>query len=299
LNSGATISEPRTARDFVHVAERRFRAARLHYGHGTDTPRMDAVFLVFGALDLPFDCAERELDVALAARDRRRIAGLIGRRIRERLPVAYLLGHAWFAGLKFRVDRRVLIPRSPIAELIENGFRPWLRPARVRRMLDVGTGSGCIAIACAKKFPRAQVDAVDVSAGALAVARRNVCSHRVAGRVRCLKSDLFERLNGRRYDLIVANVPYVSATAYRRLPAEYWHEPGIALATGDGGLAIMERLLREARAHLAPRGVLVGEVGAGAAILARRHSELPFTWLEFEHGGDGVFLLERAQLKPA
>lgn len=285
-----------TPREWVRHAARRFRAARLHYGHGTDSAQMEAVFLVLGALHLAFGCAEQELDVEISARKRRRIQSLIERRIREHIPTAYLLRRAWFAGLSFHVNRHVLIPRSPIAELIESRFSPWLRPGRVRRILDVGTGSGCIAVACALYFPRAEIDAIDISAAALAVARRNARAWRVAGRVHCRKSDLFGALRARRYDLIVANVPYVSRSGYRRLPPEYRHEPRIALAAANRGLAVMERLLREARAHLNRNGVLVGEVGAGERLLARRHPQLPFTWLEFERGGDGVFLLERRHL---
>ena len=232
--------------------------------------------------------------VGAAAAQRAR--ALITRRIRERIPAAYLTGVTWFAGLRFCVDPRVLIPRSPIAELIERGFAPWIEPARVRRVLDLGTGSGCIAIAAARALPRARVDAVDISAAALAVAATNVRRHRLKARVRLRRSDHFRALSGRTYDIIVSNPPYVGARELARLPAEYRHEPRVALAAGRSGLDSVRVILREAARHLKPRGLLVVEVGNSEHALRRAFPRLPFVWLAFERGGGGVFLLTREQL---
>jgi ribosomal protein L3 glutamine methyltransferase len=289
-------SGARTPRQWMAATERRFRAARLCYGHGTDNPRDEAAYLVLRALGLRFDCARERLDRPLAPAQCARLEILVQRRIRERVPVAYLLHEAWFAGRRLYVDERVLIPRSPIAELIISRFRPWLAPGPVRRVLDVGTGSGCIAIACARAFPRAIVDAVDSSPGALAVARRNVTQHRLRGRVRCRRSDVYSAVPGRAYDVIVSNPPYVPARTWRRLPPEYRHEPAAALASGADGLDVVRRLLEGAAARLAPRGILVGEVGAGQRALMRAFPRLPFTWPDLEHGGDGVFILQRGDL---
>jgi ribosomal protein L3 glutamine methyltransferase len=225
-----------------------------------------------------------------------RAAELIGRRIAERVPAPYLTGVAWFAGLEFAVDARVLVPRSPLAELIERGFAPWADPRRVRRVLDLGTGSGCIAIACARALPRARVDAVDISAAALEVARSNVRRHRLARRVRVRRSDHFSALRGAAYDIIVANPPYVGARELKRLPPEYRHEPRVALAAGAHGLDSVAVILREARAHLRRRGLLIVEVGNTESAVRRAYPRLPFLWLEFARGGGGVFLLTREQL---
>jgi len=288
--------DPRTPRQWVFRAERKFRAARLSYGHGTDNPRDEAVFLVLRTLGLPFDCAPGELDEPVSKARGARLAELIQRRIRERRPVAYLLRESWFAGLPFYVDERVLIPRSPIAELVLDRFAPWLPGGRARRILDIGTGSGCIAIACAHAFPRASVDAVDVSPGALAVARKNVRLHGLQARVHCLRSNLFSALADRTYDIIVSNPPYVPARTWRKLPAEYAHEPRQALECGRDGFDVVRRLLAEAATHLTPRGILVVEVGAGQRALMRAFPRLPFAWPDFDRGGDGVFVLQRADL---
>ncbi len=270
--------------ELIRRTERRLRAARLHYGHGTDNPRDEAAFLVLRGLGLPF-AADLGRSVDPAA-----IEGLIKRRIEERLPAAYLLGESWLAGLRFYVDRRVIVPRSHIAELLGERMRPWL-PRPPARVLDLCTGSGCLAIVAARAFPRARVDAADISPAALAVARRNVKLHRLDKRVRLIRSDLFAGLQGKRYDLIVTNPPYVASAAMRRLPAEYRYEPGMALAAGKDGLELVRRILAGAPAHLSPAGLLVCEVGDGRKALERAFAATPFLWPT-----DEVFILDRPNM---
>lgn len=290
--------QPSTVRELVHWGERRFKRAGIFYGHGTLEAREEAVYIVFGALDLPFDCPEDRLDEPLSGTDVQRIQALLKARIETRKPAAYLLGKAWFAGLEFEVNEHTLVPRSPIAELIEQGFSPWVQEESLRRVLDLCTGSGCIGIACALAFPEARVDITDISPEALAVARRNIDRYQLQDRVRPLCSDLFEALPGERYDLIVSNPPYVPAGEIAELPAEYHYEPVLGLAAGDDGLDIVIRILCAAHRHLTEQGVLVVEVGDREQALAARFPEVPFTWLEFERGSgaDGVFLLDAAQV---
>jgi ribosomal protein L3 glutamine methyltransferase len=295
--AGAARPAPRTVRELVHDAESRFKKARLFYGHGTRNAREEAVFLVFGGLGLAFDCPEAKLDRPLPPARIARVLDLIAERIRSRRPAAYLLNKAWFAGLEFYVDERVLVPRSPFAELIEQAFSPWVHPDRVRRIADLCTGSGCIAIACALAFPGAKVDATDISPDALAVARRNVERHDLGGRVRLVQSDLFAGLGRRRYDLIVSNPPYVPVGEMAELPREYHHEPALGLAAADDGLAVVVRLLHAAARFLAPDGVLIVEVGDRQDVLSARFPRAPFLWLDLERGGDGVFLLEAADVR--
>jgi ribosomal protein L3 glutamine methyltransferase len=282
--------------EVIRASARRLAHARLTYGHGTDNPHDEAAALLFHSLDLDHEDAPEIYSRVVTAAERRRIDRLIERRIRERRPAAYLIGRMWFAGLEFRVDERVLVPRSPIAELIIGSFRPWIEPGRVRRVLDIGTGSGCIAIACAYAFPRARIDATDISPPALTVARKNIRLHRVATRVSAIRADLFGELGRRRYDIIVSNPPYVGAREWRALPAEYRHEPRVALESGREGLDAVARILRDAERYLKPGGILVVEVGNTQSALERRYPSVPFLWLEFEHGGGGVFLLTREQL---
>jgi ribosomal protein L3 glutamine methyltransferase len=289
-------TEPVTLGELAHASARRLALARLAYGHGTDNPLDEAAALLFHALDLDHEDAPEVYARIVTPAERRRVERLIGRRIRERRPAAYLMGRMWFAGLEFRVDERVLVPRSPIAELIVAGFQPWIEPQRVRRVLDIGTGSGCIAIACAYAFPRAHIDATDISAAALTVARGNIRRHRLAGRVRAFRADLFGRLGRRRYDIIVSNPPYVGAREFRTLPAEYRHEPKVALESGRDGLDAVARILSEAGRYLKPGGILVVEVGNTQAALENAYPTVPFLWLDFERGGGGVFLLTREQL---
>jgi ribosomal protein L3 glutamine methyltransferase len=284
-----------TPADFVRWGASRFAAAGLHFGHGTANAIDDAAALVLHALHLPHDAPPRLLDARLLPEEKRRVHALIERRIAERIPTPYLTGEAWFAGLRFVVDERVLVPRSPIAELIERGFEPWLEPERVLRVLDLCTGSGCIAIACALAFPAAQVDGTDVSTDALAVAGANRALHGLGDRVAFHAGDLWaDREPG--YDLIVANPPYVDAAEMAALPPEHRHEPALALAAGGDGLDVAMRILREAPRYLAADGLLVCEVGASATALEQRCPRVPFTWIEFERGGDGVFVMTADEL---
>jgi ribosomal protein L3 glutamine methyltransferase len=281
-----------TLGELVEQSERRLRRARLHYGHGTDNPHDEAAYLALRGLGLPF---ETDLHLEIGRSGQKRIESLVKKRIAQRIPVAYLLREAWLAGLPFYVDRRVVVPRSHLAELLGDRLRPWLRRP-TRRVLDLCTGSGCLAILAARAFRRARVDATDISAAALAVARRNILKHRLRSRIRLLRSDLFAALEGERYDLIVTNPPYVSAPAMRRLPPEYRYEPRLALAAGRDGLDFVRRIVAAAGAYLTPGGVLACEVGAARPAVERAYPRLPLTWPAVSYPAGGVFLIERAQL---
>ena len=285
-------------RDYIRWGASQFNAAGLFFGHGTDNAWDEAVQLVLHALHLSLPLNPDALDARLALAERKDVIALLRRRMDERIPAAYLTGTAWFAGLPFKVDERVLVPRSPIAELIEDQFAPWLL-REPEYILDLCTGSGCIGIACAYVFPEAAVDLSDISLDALAVAQRNIDIHEVGHRVRAIESDLFNELAELRYDLIVSNPPYVDAEDLAEMPAEYRAEPALGLASGVDGLDFTRRLLREALDHLTEEGVLIVEVGNSCVALEEAFPELPFTWLEFRRGGHGVFLLTAAQLHEA
>ncbi len=287
---------PLTLRDAVLQAAARLDSADLSYGHGTDNPLDEAAWLVGHTLGLASHELDRHLARKLSAAERQAVTEIIDARISTRKPAAYLLKEAWFAGLRFYVDERVIVPRSLIGESILDGFQPWVQAERVQRVLDLCTGSGCIAIAIAEAFPGAQVDAVDISADALAVARINVAHYGLEQRVRLIQSDLFTALAGERYDLIVTNPPYVDSRDMAELPAEYRHEPELALASGSSGLDAILHILAEAPAHLQPDGLLVAEVGNSCVALQQRLPTVPLTWLTTSTGDESVFLLSAAEL---
>lgn len=294
MNSRAETDTPY---QFILWAEQQFKDANLFFGHGTDNAYDEAAYLILRGLGLPFDLEDTLLNQSLPAEAKDYLLALIQERIEKRLPVAYILNEAWFCGLPFYVDERVLVPRSPIAELIGERFTPWVNSDEVKRILDIGTGSGCIAIASALAFGEAEVDAVDISAEALAVAIENSRRHGVSERLRLIKSDLYENLEGQRYDIIIANPPYVDAEDMANLPQEYEHEPRDGLEAGEDGLLIVRKILAAARQHLNANGVLIVEVGNSQLALVEAYPKLAFMWLDFEQGGDGVFLLTAEQLE--
>ena len=285
-----------TVADFIRWGASRMNEAGVFFGHGTDNGLDEAMVLVLHALHLDPAPPPEVFGARLTAAEKEQVLGLLHRRIAERVPAPYLTGEAWFAGLPFHVDERVLVPRSPIAELVAAGFEPWLAAGPVERILEIGTGSGCIAIACALAFPGARVDATDVSEAALAVAAENVARHRLEGWVDLHRADVYAGLPAGRYDLVVSNPPYVDAGELAAMPAEYHHEPRTGLAAGADGLDVVRRIIAGAGERLAPGGVLVVEVGASRPALEAAWPHLPFYWPELEQGGIGVFVLEAAAL---
>jgi ribosomal protein L3 glutamine methyltransferase len=285
------MQNPLTIRQMIDDVFHKLENASLTYGHGTDNPWDEAVALVFQVLHLPFDIDEGLLNRLLTRKEKGDVLAILDRRITEKLPLAYLIHEAYFAGLSFYIDERALIPRSPIAELINRKFSPWVKSEEVFSILDLCTGSGCIAIACAKAFPQVKVDAVDLSKDALAVAKINIERHKVQDRVNLIESNLFANLPSKKYDIIVSNPPYVSQKEMAELPKEYCHEPKFALESEDEGLEVVLKILDQAPNYMAEHSALIVEVGNGQQALEKRLPNVPFIWLEFEHGGEGVFLL--------
>ena len=280
----------------IDTCATRLADAGVYFGHGTENARDEAAALVFHVMGLEHADAAREYTRPVPPDAQARIAGMLEQRIASRAPLPYLTGEAWFAGLPFHVDARVLIPRSPFAELIASRFEPWLEPAGVHRILEIGTGSGCIAVALARAFPGSSVVATDISPAALEVAAANVRRHRVADRVHLVQADLFAGLSGL-FDLIVSNPPYVAEGEVGRFPPEYGHEPRLALVSGADGMETPARILHHAARFLAANGWLALEVGAGAALLEARFPTVPFLWPELMHGGDGIALVPAADLR--
>lgn len=282
-----------TLGDFFHFAVRRFRQARLSYGHGTTNAVDEAAFLMLEALRLPIHRIDPWLDLKPTPAERARLLTLIDARIGLRMPAPYLLGAAYMQGVRFHIDQRALIPRSFIGDMLAGGVLPVAKP---RRILDLCTGSGCLAILAALAFPRATIDAVDLSPGALALARRNVAAHRLGDRISLHRGDLFKPLAGRRYDLIISNPPYVDAGGMAKLPPEFRHEPRLALAAGKDGLDLVHRILAEAPQHLTKNGGLVCEIGRGREPLEAAYPRLPFLWLDTELSEGEVFWITRSDL---
>ena len=285
-----------TMGDFIRYAASEFNRAELYFGHGTDNAWDEATQLVLFALHLPLPFNEQLLVCRLIDEEKLTILSLITRRVNERVPLAYITNQTMFANLPFYVDERVLVPRSPIAELILNTFQPYLT-SQPKRILDLCTGSGCIAIACAYAFPDAEVDALDLSVDALNVAQINIENHGLTAQVIPIQSDVFSGIVGQKYDLIVTNPPYVDFDDVNSLPDEYTHEPEIGLGSGGDGLDITRKILAQASDHLNNDGLLICEVGNSQVHVEASYPNVPFTWLVLENGGHGVFMLNKAQLK--
>lgn len=285
-----------TIRDYVRWASSEFARAHLFFGHGSANALDEAVALVLHKLHQPYNLSESYFDSVLTVSERQAVIDIVDRRINERIPAAYLTQEAIFAGLSFFVDQRVLVPRSPIAELIEQRFAPWVQEENVERVLDLCTGSGCIAIACAYAFAEALVDAVDLSTDALDVAQINVDRHQLTDSVTLYHSDLFKSLPSTQYDIIVSNPPYVSHVEWTGLAPEFRAEPDMGFLGGQSGLDLVLRILVDARDYLKANGILIVEVGSSAQTLQDAFPDLPFYWIDFERGGDGVFLLTAEQV---
>jgi ribosomal protein L3 glutamine methyltransferase len=285
-----------TVRQMIAWAADLFAGNNLCFGHGTNNAQDEAAFIILRSLHLPFDVTDEKLDNPLDPENKEKIIDRVYERIKTHKPAAYILSEAWFAGLPFYINEQVLVPRSPIAELINEGFTPWCNNTEIQNILDIGTGSGCIAVAAALEFYQAEVDATDISVDALAVAAKNIASYGLQHRVRLIESNLFQNLADKKYDLIIANPPYVGDSEMATLPEEYRYEPAIGLHGGMDGLDIVKQILDRAADHLTEKGILVVEVGNSQDALIRQYPHVPFLWLDFEHGGDGVFLFSRDEL---
>lgn len=286
-----------TLGDWLRFAVSRLEEAGVFFGHGTSNAYDEAAWLILSALHLPLDTLDTFIHARLTLAERQRLAQLIERRVTERVPTAYLLREAWLRGFKFYVDERVIVPRSFIAELLENGLAPWVEyPELITSAADLCTGSGCLGILLAHAFPQAEIDVVDISPDAIAVADINIANYALQDRVHAIRSDMFGALAGRRYDLIISNPPYVDADAMAQLPQEYRSEPQLALGSGAAGLDHTHTLLREAADHLNDDGLLVVEIGHNRDALLAAYPGLPFVWLEVEAGDAFVFLLSKTQL---
>lgn len=290
--------ELHTIRDWLRFTVSRYEEAGIFFGHGTDNAYDEAVWLIMSALHLPHDTLNNFLDAVITEAERKHLAHLIERRITERTPTAYLLREAWLKGYKFYVDERVIVPRSFIAELLEDGLSPWIEfPEMVESAADICTGSGCLGVLLADAFPNAEIDVVDISPDAIAVCNINIANYALEDRVHAVESDMFAALAGKTYDLIISNPPYVDAPSMAALPQEYRNEPQLALGSGTAGLDHTHTLLREAASHLNDGGLLVVEIGHNRHALLEAYPELPFTWLEVEAGNEFVFLLTKEQLQ--
>lgn len=285
-----------TVGQLINSVGHAFDQAELCYGHGTDNSTDEAAALVFHVMALDHAGSADIYAREVSSKQREKVQALMQQRIESRVPLAYMLGEAWFAGLVFHVDERVLVPRSPIAELIADRFEPWIDSSSVQAILDVGTGSGCIVVACAVKFPAATLIATDISPGALEVAQLNIQRHRLSDRVQLVETDLMDGVQGS-FDVIISNPPYVPDKQRAELPAEFMHEPALGLFSGADGLDSARRILQDAPKLLSAKGILVLEVGAQWQALEQAFPVLPFTWLEFEHGGEGVAVLNAADLR--
>ena len=293
----AQAESPRTVGEALQYCADALAGSEAYFGHGTDNPWDEAVQLVLSVADLPLDADDGVLPHPLLSGQVAQLEGLLQRRIEDRIPLPYLLGRAWFAGLEFHCDTRAIIPRSPIAELIRNDFKPWYAGPPPGRILDLCCGGGSIGLAAAHYLPEVEVDLADLDAEALNLARENVKKFTLENRVGVVHSNLFQALGDKRYDIILSNPPYVDSGDLESMPAEYHHEPALALGSGPDGLALTRIILAQAAQHLTPEGLLVVEVGNSWPALEEAYPLVPFTWLEFEHGGHGVFALSAAELQ--
>lgn len=277
--------------DILKLGERSFKKNKLVYGHGTDNAWDEAVWIAFHVLKLPFDTKRAYLSTSISEQDEAKIKALYTQRIETRLPTAYLVKEAWLQGLSFYVDRRTIIPRSPIAELIKHRFYPWIKGNKINKIIDLCTGSACLAILAAQAFPKSQIIASDISRAALKVAQLNIKRHQMTSKIKLIESNIFKNIPRDRYDIIISNPPYVSDLEYAKLPQEYHHEPRQSLKGGRDGLKLVDRILMQAKSFLAPHGLLIIELGYSKQKFLNKYPSIPFIWLEFECGEGEVALV--------